>query len=189
MFCSVCCSVCCSMCCSVCCSMFCIMCCSLRFYFCCSVCLRCLLQCVSQWVFAFLLWHRVFGEWGSLFRPLHAGSKARGTRGAIPLSSSFEGTDPKWDFTRLLVLPWFWYCLKAGGTVVETEFFLTDFSFLLFVSIRLFKTFALRWRCWRSFAQHALDADIGNPSRSHAGLPNAYLMSPFGSCMFYTHQR
>jgi len=35
------------------------------------------------------------GEGGSWFRPQHAGSKPRGTRGAIPLSSSFKGGDPK----------------------------------------------------------------------------------------------
>jgi len=34
-------------------------------------------------------------EGGSWIRPQHAGSKPRGTRGAIPLSSSFKGGDPK----------------------------------------------------------------------------------------------
>ena len=48
--------------------------------------------------------------------PSTRGSKPRGTRGAIPLSSSFKGGDPEWDCTRLLALPWFLYCLKAGGT-------------------------------------------------------------------------
>ena len=32
-------------------------------------------------------------EGGGLFRPQHAGSKPRGTTGAIPLSSSLEGGD------------------------------------------------------------------------------------------------
>ena len=35
------------------------------------------------------------GEGGSWIRPQCAGSKPRGTRGAIPLSSSFKGRDPK----------------------------------------------------------------------------------------------
>ena len=58
-------------------------------------------------------WPREGSSW---YRPQHAGSKPRGTRGAIPLSSSFQGGDPKTDCTRLLALPWFLYCLKAGGT-------------------------------------------------------------------------
>jgi len=35
------------------------------------------------------------GEGGSWFRPQHAGSKPRGTRGAIPLSILFDCGDPK----------------------------------------------------------------------------------------------
>ena len=68
------------------------------------------------------------------FRPHHAGSKGSkpgSTRGAIPLSSHFDaGGDPKWDCTRLLALPWVLYCSKRGGTLVETRFFLADFSCL-----------------------------------------------------------
>jgi len=37
----------------------------------------------------------VTGEVGSWIRPHHARSNPRGTRGAIPLSSSFQGGDPK----------------------------------------------------------------------------------------------
>jgi len=70
-------------------------------------------------------------EVGSWFRPQIAGSKPRGTRGAIPLSSSFQSGDPKWDCTRLLALPWFLYCLN----LVET---------LLSIS---------RSPCWQEFAQ------------------------------------
>jgi len=69
------------------------------------------------------------GEGGGWFRPPHAGLKPHGTRGAIPLSNHFDAGDPKWDCTRLLVLPWFLYCLKRGGKLVETRFFPQIFRF------------------------------------------------------------
>jgi len=43
--------------------------------------------------------------------------KPRGTGGAIPLSSTLEAGDPKWDCTRLPALPWVLYCLKRSGTL------------------------------------------------------------------------
>jgi len=54
---------------------------------------------LAVWIALEVLLHQYVGftwEGDGWYRPQYAGSKTHGTRGAIPLSSSNEGGDPKW---------------------------------------------------------------------------------------------